>query len=48
MGHAKRATTERYAHLAPEARIRAEREARAAWDSGPILAPASAADREST
>ena len=34
LGHQHRSTTERYAHLAPDARIRAEREARAAWDFG--------------
>lgn len=34
LGHMERSTTERYAHLAPDARIRAEREARAAWDIG--------------
>lgn len=34
LGHTERSTTERYAHLAPDARIRAEREARAAWGIG--------------
>ncbi len=48
LGHAKRTTTERYAHLAPEARVRAEREARGAWDFGHHSGTAETAKPESS